>query len=452
MSKKWNVNNYRFKKENSGKKQKLKEKIKQKFKDVKEIGKKNFIDIFSQEAFDKISEAPKNIKNEDLPNFIDKHILLFAAIIMIIYIFLIHLAFKKNPWDVIKKFPIESIMGSLVGGYILMMIFYFINWNNKHQVDAINKEAKNTDSIIPYLFLILASILGFGSIILFFIVIFKILEFNKNVTSILVILCNIFILIGLLSFIFKFLEKKDIKFPHWMNVIFQLIFFIPCLLVAFVDNLKKEWKITQSSTWILLAIEIVFILLRFLIPFIVNLVVTHDGKHLLKDKVYLNAQHTIGNYKDLQKNKKDRYSYHYAISSWIYINPQPESASLAYSKNTSLLNYGGKPNIMYNGTTKTLIIKAQKSRNEIIELYKTKNFPYQRWNHLVINYDRGTLDVFINNELVASEKNIVPYMTYDLLTIGNDPGINGGVTNVVYYDKVLTRNKIHDLYNVGSLQ
>jgi hypothetical protein len=436
----WNVKHYKFTRDGKKSGGKIGENIQKKF---KELG---------GNIFETMSTTTKNIKNEGLSNFIDKHILLFAAIILIIYIFLIHLAFKKNPWDIKKKFPIESIMGSLVGGYILIMIFYFINWNNKHQVKATKKEGKHTDSIIPYLFLILASILGYGSAILFFIVIFKILEFNKNATSILILSSNIFILIGLLSLIFKFLEKTQIKYPNWMNVIFQVIFFIPCLLVAFVDNLKKEWKITQPSTWILLVIEIVFILLRFLIPFILNLIVTHDGKHLLKEKVYLNAQHTIGNYKDLHKSKKDRYSYHYAISSWIYINPQPESTSLAYAKNTSLLNYGGKPNIMYNGTTKTLTIKAQKSRNETIQLYKTKNFPYQRWNHLVINYDRGTLDVFINDELVASEKNVVPYMTYDLLTVGSDSGINGGVTNVVYYDKVLTRNKIHDLYNVGNLQ
>ena len=45
--------------------------------------------------------------------------------------------------------------------------------------------------------------------------------------------------------------------------------------------------------------------------------------------------------------------------------------------------------------------------------YRVSNFPLQRWNNVVVNYTRGILDIFINSKLVASIKNVVPYMSLD---------------------------------------
>ena len=71
----------------------------------------------------------------------------------------------------------------------------------------------------------------------------------------------------------------------------------------------------------------------------------------------------------------------------------------------------------------------------------------QKWNNIIINYDGGILDIFLNGELVKSNVGVVPYYKLDNLTIGENNGIKGGICNVIYYKHVLSSNNIYYLYN-----
>ena len=103
---------------------------------------------------------------------------------------------------------------------------------------------------------------------------------------------------------------------------------------------------------------------------------------------------------------------------------------------------------MYNGKTKELKVKMKNINNEVITVFKTTKIPLQRWVNIVINYNGGTLDVFIDNKLVASVRNIIPYMTYDKVVIGKDKGISAGICNITYWNNILTKNQIDIYYNL----
>jgi hypothetical protein len=72
----------------------------------------------------------------------------------------------------------------------------------------------------------------------------------------------------------------------------------------------------------------------------------------------------------------------------------------------------------------------------------------QKWNHIVLNYHGGVLDIFLNGELLKSVNNMVQYYTLDSLTVGENDGFHGGICSIVYYHKVLTRNDIYFIYNM----
>ena len=147
-----------------------------------------------------------------------------------------------------------------------------------------------------------------------------------------------------------------------------------------------------------------------------------------------------------------RFKYTYALSAWFNINPQPPNTSDAYTKYTNIMKYGNKVKVEYNGKLRSLRVLASipsdssDTKNKLVKVYQTTKVLYQKWNNIVINYDNGYIDVFINGDLVASKSGVVPYMSFDDIVIGENNGIHGGICNVTYYDTMLSKRNIELVY------
>jgi len=239
----------------------------------------------------------------------------------------------------------------------------------------------------------------------------------------------------------------------------SMLFYIPCIFGDLMGKVTSEYNATTKTSLITLVIGILIIVSYFVLPTITNKVQLRGGKQLVNKPVYTDQLYSLGNY--IQLNGSDNIDYQYAISFWAFVDSAPPSTSSSYSKYTSLLNFGFKPNVMYNAEKNTLIVITQQkfanktSSNELIDIddknkriiYENDKFLLQKWNNIIINYSGGTMDVFLNGELVSSAKNIIPYTTFDTLTIGEENGIKGGICNVVYYNSALNSMKIKGIYN-----
>jgi len=168
-------------------------------------------------------------------------------------------------------------------------------------------------------------------------------------------------------------------------------------------------------------------------------------KILLKDPIYLNTKKVIGNYEDIGSGV-GAFNYNYSISAWTFIHDQPPSFRKSSSKFTNILDYANKPKIQFNPSINTLRIIMSNGLDKDNVVYTTKKFKLQKWNNIIINYDGGTLDIFINGDLVSSTNNIVPIMSYDEITVGSNNGLSGGVCSIVYFPKPLSLSKIQSLY------
>jgi hypothetical protein len=279
---------------------------------------------------------------------------------------------------------------------------------------------------------------------------------------------NILLVIIVLGLIYKTINVNLPEGNSNKNAFFSLIgntlLYIPCLFSGVFDYVGKVTTGSNNSettgSLLMLVIALGLIVAYFKTPSIFNILNVQGGEQLVNKPVYTDSKYSLGTYQEL--NGSDKVDYQYAISSWVFIDAAPPNTSSSYSKFTSLLNFANKPNVLYNGTTNTLMIVTDQknlkdvTKNKLIDfddngnriIYKNSNFLLQKWNNIIINYNGGVLDIFLNGELVKSDIGVVPYMTYDNLTIGEDDGIKGGICNVVYFKQALNSSNIYYLYNM----
>ncbi len=366
---------------------------------------------------------------------------LFLELIVLISLFLI--LYKWQPFGLVDRYPALINLFWLIVIFLMTVSYFFVR----------QKALEKFDNSLNDLFIkgcaTLAGIFTIVALVILFV--WGIYQFPDFYTFVLAVL-NILIFAGFLGAIYLLFKKYGPAAPDnpYIKFFKNVVLYIPCVIIDVIEYFKYQYKITTRTVWILLGLEILLISLRFIIPYLFKKVIkltTKNGTKLLNEPIYLNNKKALGSFTDESEeqdddDEKSKINYHYCVSAWFYINPQPPNTSKAYTKYTNILNYGNKPRIQFNSLENTLRIQTELNNNKFITIYTKKNIDYQKWQNIVINYAGGTMDVFMNGELVASKPKIIPYMSHENVTTGADNGIHGGICNVVYYDKLLSKSDI----------
>ena len=247
----------------------------------------------------------------------------------------------------------------------------------------------------------------------------------------------------------------------------------------------------------MLIISVVLLTLYFLWFFIIkkyyqNVYFKRGGKQLINQPLQTDILTNVISYQSLTNS--ETFDYQYAMSFWVYLDSFPPSTNSSYSKLISLLSYGQNPSVKYSSSNNTLYITVKQtnteSGNEIAKekeleinaetidkwnnektninnnienvksmifsndidtdghriIYSHSDVQLQKWNHIVLNYSGGTLDVFYNGNLVKSAIGVVPYLNFDMLTVGTENGVSGNIANLLYFDHpidILTMNSLY---------
>ena len=374
---------------------------------------------------------------------------------IICYLIGIILVMKYDPFGDNPVAKAMSISLMIFGIFIILFLGFLMN---QFRSDGPAQDSHNPIMQIFKNFAIMIFIIG--TIFTLSILFIQYFDPSPGSTGMTAYVLNIVLIIGIVSFLVK-LIRGDKKL-HDDNTIWSLIknivLYIPCLVIDVVEYLKYQYNITTKTHWIILAIDIGILLAKDHLPKIKSFLFDTGGKQLLSDPVYLNELRFIAKYNDLVPqpkvnddhkttgSKKRHFEYNYAISMWIYINPQPPNTNASYNRYTSLFNFGDKPRILYKAKTNTLKIVMKNGKKDKEEIFKGKIMKLQKWNNFVINYNGGTLDIFLNNELIASKPGVVPYMRFDSIETGSIGGIHGGICNVKYFNNALKKNMVNSIY------
>lgn len=160
-----------------------------------------------------------------------------------------------------------------------------------------------------------------------------------------------------------------------------------------------------------------------------------------------------------RSNNVNDLTYHCAITFWVYFDSSIQNSQ--HSGDDGLIfTYSDNPKIVYDYNEKAIIstitkcnyktVSSEKRQMECEDnvIYKSDNILFQRWNLFVVNFNYGTLDIFINNNLVSSTQNVSPYIERPFLQFGSSSHklYNCGICSASYHDKPLTLSNISEMY------
>lgn len=389
----------------------------------------------------------------------------YGSILFFLFLIVMTIIFLTYPGGFFKNKNVSTIVFPL---FLIVSVLWCIILVLNGFTGSSNINKSLTDSKLTLMKKSLITLLGFiisGLVITYLIYSVQTISGRSGIAS---FILSLFLIISILILIYKTIF---VRFPSnnanksksgFFDLIINLIFYIPCLFSVNFDGLMKmlisEYNSTTMGNVIILLITIALFLIYIFLPKIQHLFNLQGGKELVSNPIYTNSFHSLANYEQLNGN--DNFDYQYSISFWVFIDSNAPNTNPSYNQYTSLLNYGGKPNVLYKADTNTLMITMdqkdldKKSKNKLLEfddngnriIYTNKNILLQKWNNIVINFNGGTLDIFLNGELVKSSIEVIPYMQLDTLTVGSDGGVNGGICNVVYFKNPLSITNIYYIY------
>lgn len=370
-------------------------------------------------------------------------------------------------------------MGLIIIFMILILIFGFIYLvlnllESKNGLGSLQKFFNK--SVLIYSFGTIISILIFSWIIN------TIASYSNTGSGVTNFLINAFFIIIILGIIFKLLTSTEFynKSP-FLRLIVNSIFYIPCLfylLFEFISNFfiklfsgksftgigtaftgigtasQAIQKEATTTNLILLIIVVIMYLAYFVFyPYFMYNSQTQNGLLLINKPISIRKKTTLASYQTLHGTEE--FDYQYGLSLWLYLDSENPSINIASQKYTSVINYGDKFKLEYNVKLNTmrLVTKNNGNKKNILDqdgntiLFEKPDILLQKWNHIIINYNGGTLDIFYNGLLEKSKIEVVPFMKYDTLDVGSDKGIFGTICNVNYFKNPLTTSQIYHLYN-----
>lgn len=399
-----------------------------------------------------------NFYSSTIKSFLTGTIRYFILSILLFYVWFVCYIYYKNSFEFLTTYKSLALAGFLIIGILLFILTLY-------SLSGV----KGVKSAGPYTSLIMKILLSFvGFAIVMSIVIYLLLRILKlqSLSLQFITLINFILsisLIALVMVIFNLnMQKLNVEFStrseggigFIFSFIVKIILYIPCLFIDMVNAVAEQFNIAKKQyvIMIILAVELLLIVSKFLIPVAFDKVVNYGGV-VITDKVYPMEMKTRVDIPQILLLEKKRTNY--GVSCWIYIHPVPDNTNEAYIENTSLVNFGGVPNILFNAQKGTLSFAVDV--NDVGGAKKIFIFPnkdnmrevkvlYSRWNHIFVNFTDGNMDIFVNGALVTSAPEVIPLNNPMSVHVGSHPGIYGEACSLVYYKNPLLAENIRLIY------
>lgn len=388
-----------------------------------------------------------------------------------------------------------SVTGMTVLGLAILFFHYFFEFIDNKKPGEPGKTGKTGADATPDM-LPMSNLLTNIRFILntIFLIVLCVLAYYKQ--------HSVMVVLVVVMFIFHL--TKSILGMKVLRLIWLCIIYIPCLFLGLLTSSQGAVGDTTRPIWIILAIEIILAAILFGGPYLLNYIGASNSQIVSaptplrpKNDTGLTTQSPqifIFHNTALDRSDDDKAAncapeekkrYNYSVSGWFWLNNNVN----ATDHDLEIFNFGGVPKLTYNPSTtefkvscKTvslstglpdasanIVYNSRFNYSNTKELKNTEQIkfdilndsrttdtqiPIQKWNYFVINYDGKSMDVFLNNVLVAKSKFFVPDIISETITSGdngpttNSQGLSGNICNVAFHKEPLTLEQIRWTYSM----
>lgn len=376
---------------------------------------------------------------------------------------------------IILKFVLSDNSEQLFGkGYflyiflglpILFIIFRMFNVYNDQM--TVNDNFKNMGnwfkSQLENPKMLIAKIIGIGLFIALFSWTID-TETTDNFMFFFNIIFFAFLIVGVLV-LFRTLKGVIYSLEGWLGVLGRIVFFIPCAISDFFFYLMGQFTKSPFVVYVLIAIEIALILLYKFMPELFKKFRQSAASELMKQPILLKTETKLESYNKLVIEKINAISNKltvavnptdkkFSLSMWFYVVGMPpneypynEEANIFKICDDADTNY--HPKIVYDGSTNVCRVYYSNKPADVTEFKIT----LQKWVHFVISYDHDTVDIFVNNELIKTvprTRESVIFKPTDNAVVGQKDGLFGGVCNILYFSRAITKREIAMNYELNK--
>jgi len=318
----------------------------------------------------------------------------------------------------------------------------------------------------------------------------------------LIYIVGIAIVIGIARTMFSMSRKMgDSMFQtsedsNWVINVLKLIgnvlFYLPCLMLDFVDMLKEQYGLTTHAY--LLAMEAAFILAGLYLPSLVTKAINHTGVQIVSAPISMTTSTKITRYTVQFVDSKGvshasgpnplpplstsaptttpaptptmnptdikLHNYSYGVSAWFYIHPHPPNTQSNSNEQLNVFKFGDGtigPKVSYTANKNSVHI----AMNGSATIPPIEDVPLQRWNNVVINSDNGAIDIFMNDRLVYTGTHLQPVNNAKHNVVIGDgkpgdekdktSGIQGELCNMVLKRDPFTNAEIAWFYETNKM-
>jgi hypothetical protein len=188
---------------------------------------------------------------------------------------------------------------------------------------------------------------------------------------------------------------------------------------------------TPTSYYVILAISILLPAIYLAYPYLSTRFARQGGTLLINRPIEITQITSLASYEQLN-NSNDKFTYQYGLSFWVYIDSASLSTNKSYETFATILDYGGKPKVSYNAALNRLRITMKLNKSdETIETTETTETTDGSEN----KFSKKDLDI---------DGNIIIYEKQDvLLQKWNNIIFNySGGTLDIFYNGELSKSKI----------